>query len=168
MFRTLLPILLAAMGTGGGVVAGAMVRPAPEKAATLSECAPSPPSDTKRAGIAVKDTRAQPAIPEYIKLSNQFVVPVVEQDRVAAMVVLSLSIEAAPGARETIYTREPKLRDVFLQVLFDHANIGGFRGAFTSAANMGSLRDALLDAAQGVIGHDVSDILITDIGRQDV
>jgi hypothetical protein len=33
---------------------------------------------------------------------------------------------------------------------------------------MDSLRQSLLDAAQGVMGKDVTDVLITDIARQDV
>ena len=77
------------------------------------------------------------ARPEYVKLNNQFVVPVVEDGRVAAMVVLSLSLEVEAGNTEAVYQREPKLRDAFLQVLFDHANVGGFCGSFTDGVEPG-------------------------------
>jgi hypothetical protein len=106
-------------------------------------------------------------MPDYVKLSNQFVVPVVEEGRVAAMVILSLSLEVPAGTAETVFAREPKLRDVFLQVLFDHANAGGFRGAFTDGANLKLLRRALFEVASGVLGDLVSDVLIVDIVRQD-
>jgi hypothetical protein len=106
-------------------------------------------------------------VPDYVKLSNQFVVPVVEGGRVAAMVILSLTLEVPPGATESIYAREPKLRDAFLQVLFDHANAGGFRGAFTDGANLILLRRALLEAGQKVSAGAVKDVLIADIVRQD-
>jgi flagellar protein FliL len=105
--------------------------------------------------------------PEYVKLNNQFVVPVVEKGRVAAMVVLSLSLEVAPGDTEAVYQREPKLRDVFLQVMFDHANTGGFSGSFTDGSNLIVLRTSLKEAAAQVLGPGVSDVLITDIARQD-
>jgi predicted Zn-dependent protease with MMP-like domain len=55
-----------------------------------------------------------------------------------------------------------------LQVLFYHANIGGFECAFTSGERMDILRSALLDAAHGVLGDQVNDVLITEIARQDV
>lgn len=106
-------------------------------------------------------------MPDYVKLSNQFVVPVVEDGRVAAMVILSLSLEVPAGTAETVFAREPKLRDVFLQVLFEHANAGGFRGAFTDGANLKLLRRTLLEAAGEVLGDLVSDVLIVDIVRQD-
>ena len=105
---------------------------------------------------------------EYVKLNNQFVVPVVNDDRVDALVVMSLSLELEPGQRETVYAREPKLRDVFLQVLFDHANMGGFQGNFTSGSNLEILRKSLTEAAQNILGPIVKGVLIFDLARQDV
>ena len=66
-----------------------------------------------------------------------------------------------------IYSKEPKLRDSFLQVLFDHANIGGFDGAFTNANNLAVLRGALREVAQKDMGDQVTDVLIVEIARQD-
>lgn len=105
---------------------------------------------------------------DYVKLNNQFVIPVVEDGRVSAMVILSLSLEVTIGNTETVYAREPKLRDTLLQVLFDHANTGGFRGAFTESNNMVVLRDALREAAIKTLGSLVSDVLIIDMARQDL
>ena len=70
-------------------------------------------------------------------------------------------------AGDAVYAREPKLRDALLQVLFDHANSGGFRGSFTDGANMILLRKALLEAAQSHVGEIVTGVLISDIARQD-
>ncbi len=100
-------------------------------------------------------------------MNNQFVVPVVKDGRVASMIVLSLSLEVAAGNTEAVYQREPKLRDAFLRVLFDHANVGGFSGSFTDGANLLVLRTNLKEAAALVLGPVVSDVLITDIARQD-
>ena len=52
-------------------------------------------------------------------------------------------------------------------MLFDHANLGGFEGEFTSANNLSVLRAALLEVAQKDMGPIVTDVLIADIGRQD-
>lgn len=104
---------------------------------------------------------------EYVKLNNQFVVPVVTDKMVSALVIMSLSLEVGLGMTEKVYAAEPKIRDALLQVLFDHANAGGFEGAFTATANMEALRAALLEAVHGVLGSAVHQVLVSDIIRQD-
>lgn len=161
--RKLLPVLLAIIGIAGGVGAGIALRPAPQSALSEAPCGPDMALPKPEALSA-----ASPVGVEYIKIANQFVVPLVGNDRVSGMIILTLSVEVSTGMAETVYAREPKLRDQFLQVLFDHANVGGFRGTFTSAEAMEPLRRNLLDVAQSVLGTGVTDILITDIARQDV
>ncbi|MGR3659621.1 MAG: flagellar basal body-associated FliL family protein [Paracoccaceae bacterium] len=107
-------------------------------------------------------------VAEYVKLNNQFVVPVVNGEQVSALVVMTLSLETVPGMTEAIYAREPKLRDAFLQVMFDHANMGGFDGSFTSSTALDILRKALREVAQKEFGEDISNVLIVGIARQDV
>lgn len=81
---------------------------------------------------------------------------------------MSLNVEVATGQSGAVFEREPRLRDSFLRVMFAHANIGGFDGQFTEAAAMAPLREALLEAAQGILGGSSTyDVLITDITRQD-
>ncbi|MFD1160369.1 flagellar basal body-associated FliL family protein [Roseovarius aestuarii] len=171
MIGKILPVLLAVIGIGGGVGAGLALKPEPKDIDMAME---NPCGDTgydmamsdemHKDGDAHGDMDTQ----EYVKLNNQFLVPVVADQLVEALVVMSLSIEVSAGQSEIIYLREPKLRDAFLQVLFDHANIGGFRGEFTNAKNLDVLRNALTEVAQQIVGDTVSGILITDIARQDV
>ncbi|MBN8631502.1 MAG: flagellar basal body-associated FliL family protein [Rhodobacterales bacterium] len=170
MLRKLFPILFALVGLGSGVGAGLYLRAAPatedrtiggpDKAATGGDHA----TDDE---TLAEDHGSETGAPEYVKMNNQFVVPVVEGGRVASMVVLSLSLEVAAGNTEVVYQREPKLRDAFLQVLFDHANTGGFSGSFTDGSNLIVLRTSLKEAAALVLGTVVSNVLITDIARQD-
>ncbi|WP_101067139.1 flagellar basal body-associated FliL family protein [Roseovarius salinarum] len=170
MIRRLLPVLLVLAGIGGGVSAGFALRPAPETATNADACACAGQVDTRAdtGRKAAPETSGRKADREYVKLNNQFVVPLMEDDMVTGLVVLSLSVEVAAGLTETVYKREPKLRDAFLRVLFDHANMGGFRGAFTDNNKLDILRGALNDAALAVIGESVTDVLILDIARQDV
>lgn len=150
----LLPILLILAGLGAGVGAGLALRPAPPvDAAPDPEAEPAPDKDA--------------APPEFAKLNNQFVVPVVENNRIASLVILSLSVEVAAGSTAQVYAQEPKLRDALLQHLFDHANTGGFRGSFTDADNLILLRKGLTEIAQSILGDMVRTVLITDIVRQD-
>ncbi|WP_341367487.1 flagellar basal body-associated FliL family protein [Yoonia sp. BS5-3] len=163
MKKLLLPILLLLVGVGSGVGAGLVLKPEPLPD-ELAEGHPCGDPATMTAAVApepISEAR------EYAKLSNQFIVPVVEQGRVSALVVLSLSIEVTEGNQPAIFAVEPKLRDGFLQVMFDHANIGGFSGNFTAGTNMRALRNDLMRVARDVSGDIVTDVLIIDIVRQD-
>lgn len=167
MIKMLLPVLLMIVGIAGGLGAGLMLKPEPEpgieaQAADGAEAVAPEPHHVAQGGEAAADAL------EYVKLNNQFVIPVVSRDLISAMIVLSLTVEVVAGTSQAVYDREPKLRDAFLQVLFDHANIGGFEGAFTNAGNMEVLRRSLTDVAQRVVGDMARGVLITDIARQDV
>jgi flagellar FliL protein len=150
LLKKLLPVLLGLFGLGIGLGAGLFLRPAHDEEAVVEE----EPVDPALA-------------PEYAKLPNQFIIPVMNKGKVGAMVILSLSLEVTNGTTQEVYKIEPKLRDVFLQVMFDHANAGGFSGSFTDGANLLLLRRALLEAAKGVLKETVKDVLIMDIVRQD-
>ena len=167
MIKKLLPVVLAIVGIGGGIGAGLMLQPAHDPPMLAENPCGDPPGQGHAAAAQEAEEEA-PATHEYVKLNNQFVVPVVGSEKIDSLVVLSLSVEVAAGRQEEVYAREPKLRDAFLQVLFDHANMGGFGGAFTNSNNMDILRRALQETARKVAGDLVSDILIVDINRQDV
>ncbi len=164
MIRTLLPVMLTIIGTGAGIGAGVLLAPPAAEDAGASE-APQAPSRTAPAETEADTSSGNH---EFVKLNNQFVVPIVEGDRIGAMIVLSLSVEVDASSTQVVYAREPKLRDGFLQVLFDHANRGGFDGAFTNANSMGVLRRLLLEAARERMDRPVHAVLITEIARQEV
>ncbi|KAF0137938.1 MAG: hypothetical protein FD152_55 [Xanthobacteraceae bacterium] len=169
MLSRILPLVFAIFGLGGGVGAGLFLRPATGPADQITAKVAGDETKTAEYANAVAADAGTPeeGAPDYVKMNNQFVVPVVKDGRVAAMVVLSLSLEVKAGNTEAVYQREPKLRDAFLQVLFDHANVGGFAGSFTDGSNLVVLRTSLKEAASLVLGTMVSDVLITDIARQD-
>jgi flagellar FliL protein len=168
MIKKLIPVLLALVGIGGGIGAGIMLKPAPAEVVEIHPCGDEKMADKGHDTANDHDDEVAVDALDYIKLNNQFVVPIVHQKMVTAMVVMSLSVEVSPDAADTVYSREPKLRDGFLQVLFDHANMGGFDGEFTSANNMDVLRMALRDVAKRIVGEAANSVLITEIARQDV
>ena len=156
----LLPLVLLLIGVGAGVGAGIFLRP---EAMPVSD-----DEDSQEAVVEEAEANDDEALTnEFVKMSNQFVVPIVNDESVQALVVMSLSLEVPAGQKDAVYAREPKLRDSLLQIMFDHANVGGFDGAFTEANNLAVLRRALLEASQKVMGKQVADVLIIEIARQD-
>lgn len=162
--KFILPLAMLLFGLGAGVGAGVFLRPEPETVETIEEETPleedQAEEDTQDAG--------PDAGREYVRLSNQFVVPLVDEDRISAMVVLTLSVEVAEGNGETVFDVEPKIRDIFLRVLFDHASIGGFSGDFANNENLDTVRNNLKHAAHKSFGDEfIYDVLIFEIARQD-
>ncbi len=160
--KKLVPILFALIGftIGGGI--GFVTRTPPEQ-------------DSEQEGIDAKKEEAvakhsdNAALEDraYVKMNNQFVIPVLGTSRVAALVVLSISLEVSADDTEIIYTKEPKLRDAFIEVLFDYAYAGGFGADFVASANLDALKMRLLEAAEIAMPQKISDVLITDLVRQD-
>ncbi|WP_425082241.1 flagellar basal body-associated protein FliL [Ruegeria arenilitoris] len=170
--KKLLPVVFLLIGLGAGIGAGVVFAPSGEpKEAAKQEKPKAKAEKTKEKSAKKKDIAGKKNTQsdyEYLKLTKQFVVPVVDADRIAALVTMSLSLEITPGMTEAFYALEPKLRDGFLQVMFDHANTGGFDGAFTESDNMSVLRKALLETARKDLGDDVFQVLIMSVNRQDV
>lgn len=162
--RKLIPIILALIGLAAGGGAGYFLRPPPEET-SHDEAAACP--DVQHAAETADDVVEGEPTSEFVKLNNQFVVPVVREGRVSALVIMSLSLEVKVGMTEKVYSSEPKIRDALLQVLFDHANSGGFDGNFTGSTNMEHLRTALLEVSQKILGDSILSILVSDIVRQD-
>lgn len=164
----LIPLLVLIFAALLGVGAGKFLQQEPEvPAEEVAGNSPLEVSDDQPKEQSPKPGETGKAM-DYVKLNNQFVIPIVNDERVASLVVMSLSVEVPEGKKEDVLRREPKLRDSFLQVMFNHANIGGFEGEFTAANKLNGLRNGLREIAQRDIGEDiVRDVLIVEIARQD-
>ncbi len=163
MMGKILPLILVLVGLGAGIGAGLAIRPDPLPQMVTEEEPTTILSEAEGTEAAAEGNSS-----DFFKLNNQFVIPVVTEQEVKALVVLSLSLELIAGGGEGVYQKEPKLRDSFLKVMFDHANSGGFDGRFTEGRKLQNLRGALLEAARKILGDRVKDVLVTDILRQDV
>ena len=115
MLRLLIPAILLIVGLASGYLAASFLTPPDEIACTAEdEDCESPPTESE-------DEETENSDSAFVRMNNQFIVPVIREDRVSSMVVLSLSLEVPPDATESVFQREPLLRDAFLQILFDHA-----------------------------------------------
>ena len=163
----LLPVILMLAGGAIGGGAGIFMKSAPAPMCEEAEAADHSCDEPSVAEGEHEEAENENEV-DYVAMKNQFVVPVIQNELVRSLVVLSLSLETAPENTELLFSKEPKLRDAFLRVLFDHSHIGGFNGAFTESGRLSILRVALLEAARSVVGKVVSDVLITDIVRQEM
>ena len=181
MKKLLLPLLLLLVGTGSGVGAGFLLKPAPEPdpvpeaGGDMASAAPCGPVEDTHATMAEGEAHDAPAEPieaaagsEFAALENQFIVPVMEQDQLVAMMAITLSVEVPLGGTTEVYAVEPRLRDKLLQDMFQHANIGGFSGNYTATDKMRILRQDLLRTTREILGDTALDVLIIDIKRQQV
>ncbi len=156
--KKIIPIALLLIGIAAGIGTGLFLRPVSE---TIGQ------GDTSASTSRIPVSQPSGAT-EFVKVGNQFVVPVVSSDVVVSMIIMQVSVEVPKGKRDDVIMLEPRLRDGFLQVMFDHANAGGFDGAFTNSTKLDVLRATLLDVAKKQYDSLIRDVLITDIGRQDV
>ena len=150
----LIPVILILLGLGAGVGAGLFLRPAPPE--------PDEAQTEEPAAPVSADIEAL----ELFEFPSQFMVPLVVDGRIAHTVVLRVALEFTGVEAPYIEANAPRLRDALLQVMFDHANSGGFQGTFTDNATLTHLRRALLEAAQKLLGADVArGVLITELLR---
>lgn len=160
----LIPIICLVLGVGGGVGAGIFLLPTPEPDSD-AEAIEGEPDEVS---VGDNDTHGDelPTGVEYVDLSNQFIVPILVDGRVAAIVILAIGLELKEGTMQEVMLSEPKLRAAFLQTLFNHANNGGFDGNFTDFSTVETLKRELLLVAQSISGRSVSDVLVLDMVKQ--
>jgi hypothetical protein len=174
MKKILIPALMAILGLVGGAGAGWFLKPAPEShvdpcmdehGVVLEGEACAAMQQAKKDAELAKAYEGKEKS-EFVPLERQFIVPVVSQDKVSSMMVITLGIEVTPGKVETILAAEPKLRDALLRTLFAHAYTGGFEGDFTAEHVMRELRKNMLVAVREVVGPDARNVLVQDIVKQ--
>ncbi|KPA20335.1 hypothetical protein shim_33240 [Shimia sp. SK013] len=168
MIKKLFPILLAVVGICAGLGAGVFLRPEPAPPVAIG-------AEADGEMDAGNDLSEVPPIAgeisdsvDYLTLSDQFIVPVVEDGKVKSLVLVSLALETKPGAQEKIIENEPRLRGALLQVMFDYANVGGFDGAFTNSSRLMKLRRNFFEVAQSIFGDEITDVIVVEITRQDL
>lgn len=167
--RFLLPVLLAFLGLGAGVGAGIFLASpkTPETASTHSDDGHVSEQDEDVEKYEPDARREKASGTEFVDFKRQYVIPVIRDENVQSMVIATISAEITAGQAETFFAMEPRLRDAFLQVMFNHANMGGFDGAFTNSPRLDTLRRSLLRAGHEVVGDTLVSVLFSELARQD-
>lgn len=171
--KFLIPLVLALVGLVGGAAAGYFLKPAPhlEPAPCLDEHGAAQPPEAcaseEELAMLGEPTEEADGLTAYVDMERQFIIPLVAEGRVDALMVMTLAIEVDSAAYEEVALKKPKLRDAMLKSLFDHAYSGGFNGDFTAEYVMRDLRRSLIAASRRVAGEPVRNVLVTDIIKQE-
>ncbi len=165
--KIVIPALLAIVGLLGGAAGGHFLKPHEEVKKEGHAEAGADKHGTEHEETHEAEAK-DAAKHDFARLNKQFVVPIVKEAEISSLVIMSLTLEVDLGATDMVFAVEPKLRDVFLQALFLHAQSGGFDGVFTSGEAMKDLRAGLKSAAKKVLGAPLHDVLVTEIIRQDL
>ena len=156
MTKLLAPLILL-VGVAGGGAAALVTSGAPEggdkgghgSSAVTHAAAPHPPEAT-----------------DYVKFARPFIVPIVAEDEVVALAMLTLAIELPKGEADAALPREPKVRDALMQALIALSHDGYLSGDITDPERFAEVRTRLRDHARSVLGDNVADVLIIDYARQ--
>jgi hypothetical protein len=103
----------------------------------------------------------------FIDMERKFVVPLVRGNRVRSLVVVDLRLEVRSAAETRAQELKPKIRDLFLDTLYEMAVAGAFDGDLYSNNVQGEMRTRLLEDAMQVLQDDATAILISELLRQD-
>lgn len=158
MLKKVMPILALLLGLVGGATSAVLL--------ALSDTELSAAGEHIAANDPGPDHTDQGDL-EIVKLPSQFVVPVIIDNRVRAMVILTVALEVGAGNGDTVRALEPKLRDEFLAELFNLAAMDGFRDELLTRQTLELVKRALTERSREVIGSKAVNVLITDMARQD-
>jgi hypothetical protein len=104
---------------------------------------------------------------DFINFKRQFVVPVLKDDAVNALILINLALEVPSSERDNMFRLEPRFRDAFIRELLQLSDDGYFDQELTSSDTYEILRETLTRAANDISDDGVNKVLILDLSRQE-
>jgi flagellar FliL protein len=171
MKALLFPIILAVFAAGGVIAADTVRGDAPAPAADGShgtDSADHGGDDSHGEGDSGDHADEEGADDtDFINFKRQFVVPVLKDNAVEALILINLGLEVPAAERDNMFRLEPRFRDAFIRELLQLSDDGYFDQELTSPDTYEVLRETLSRAANDISDGGIKDILILDLSRQD-
>ncbi len=104
----------------------------------------------------------------YFKFTREFIVPLMKEGQVDALIIININLEADPSLSQTLFSLEPKLRDNIMTTLIGLSNDGVTFETMTDVDSYETLRSTILMNLQTVVATGVENVLILDMAKQDV
>lgn len=165
MLKKIMPLLALILGLAGGGAAAIFLASPPDDQPMSQNEATTPDAQSETSSDDLQDGASDSF--EIVKLPSQFVVPVIMDNRVRAMVILTVALEVEVGQGDRVRALEPKLRDEFLAELFSLAALDGFKDEMISRKTLELVKRALSVRSSEVLGLQNVNVLVTDMARQD-
>jgi hypothetical protein len=187
MKALLFPVVMAVFAAGGVVTAnklGGDGSPAPAstshddagddkkadshgKSEKTDSHGKSEKSDKKASGHGEPSEEGNDGGTDFIKFKRQFVVPVLKDNAVDALILINLALEVPSSQRDEMFRLEPRFRDGFIRELLQLSDDGYFDQELTSSDTYEILRETLSRAANDISESGVNKVLILDLSRQE-
>lgn len=119
-------------------------------------------------GKADKHGKSDGSEVTYYKFSREFVVPMIENDRVQSLVILNLNLEVDTSISQELFSKEPVLRDNIMTTLVKLSSGGRTLNSITDVDNYETLRAMILANLQNEVPEGIRNVLILDMARQDL
>ena len=104
----------------------------------------------------------------YYRFSREFVVPILDGDRVASLVILNINLEVDNAISSQLFSQEPKLRDNIMSTLIALSSDGDTFQNITRVESYESVRSMVLMNLKNVVPHGIENVLIVDMAKQDL
>lgn len=104
----------------------------------------------------------------FFKFSREFVVPIMRQGEVESLVIINMNIEADSSVSDVLFRMEPKLRDNIMTTLIELSHGTDALQNFAEVQNYETIRSTVLGNLQELVPEGINNILIVDIGRQNL
>lgn len=104
----------------------------------------------------------------YFKFTREFVVPIMGENRVESLIILNINLEADSSVSGKLFSMEPKIRDNIMTTLIELANDGTTMRTLGDIDSYETMRTMILMNLQKVLPTGIENVLIVDMGKQDL
>lgn len=185
MLDKLIPMLIVVVGAAGGTYGGQMMKAPADTQSTADKYdeaekkddghgeKSSHDSDEKAdkghgSDDGYKTTKSDKDASYYYSFSREFVVPVMQGERVKSLVILNISLEADPSMSSKLFSQDPKLRDNIMTTLVQLSSETTVLENLTEVESYETIRTMVLRNLDDVISSGLHNVLILDVGKQDL
>lgn len=106
----------------------------------------------------------------YFKFSREFIIPLMYDSEIDSLIILNINLEVDSSVSSTLFSQEPKLRDNVMTTLIELSNDGVTLENIASIESYETVRSMVLKNLKDkeVVGEGILNVLIVDVGKQDV
>ena len=104
----------------------------------------------------------------YFKFSREFVIPLMGEDRVESLVILNINLEVDSNISGKLFSMEPKVRDNINTTLIELSSHGDTMRTLGNVESYETMRTMILMNLKNVLPEGVENVLIVDMGKQDL